>query len=131
MSAIDKHSNITITCVCTIHYWSTYKNKAIYKFERFKIFQITSDMFLHELMLTYTNIHLRSSYQCLTWEKEPQRINVAMRMNIYLAKEYVIIEKLYHSLYFTLMTWQMYFIRNEFNLSNEGDKIYLYWVDNE
>jgi hypothetical protein len=52
-----------------------------------------------------------------------------MRMNVYLAKEYIYIEKLYHNLNFALMTCQMYLTRNYLNLSNEGDKIYLYWIE--
>ena len=99
-----------------------------------RFLQITSDMFLHEFIRTYTNIHLQNSYQCFVWEKESQRIKVGTRMNIYLAREYFHIEKLYHNLNLinlALMTWQrqISFTRDELNWSNEHDKIYFYWIE--
>lgn len=124
-----KHLNIMY--VSLLNYLQTTKIKPFTSLGVSRFLQITSDMFLHEFIRTYTNIHLQNTYQCLVWEKESQRIKVGTRMNIYLAKEYVHIEKLYHSLNFALMTWerQISFTRNELNLSNERDKMYFYWIE--
>ena len=55
-----KHYNITYVSLFEL----PTKIKPLTSLAVSRFLQITSDMFLHEFIRTYTNIHLQNSYQC-------------------------------------------------------------------